>query len=375
MRIAPQRSSRLERRRRLTSPGSSFDGLQRLVDRGDREVRVDEATVAVVDGAVGEDEQLGAVADELDGLLLEALDRALGGLGLEQAMSSTALRWPAELLPEVLEQVGLVVAGDPAQRLGAERRHLVVAAEDDREAQLDGRGLSPSAAVGAGALAEDGAAGEVLDLALAVDRRVGDDGDRLLEVVGEVLALGRERGQRAVVAERADRLGAVGGHLLDELHVVALPAEAGEHAVGDLDGLGGAGVRVAGDVGALERAAGQERRVVARELVDAGALAASAAECACAGSRRAVQQARVLAGVDRSRTIFSPGANGFGSETIVGDGATPGSELKTKSSTVSTCQSGRRPSASVQNTHSFSSRPISATGPCANGPITWRRYM
>mgnify|MGYP006183558471 CR=1 FL=1 len=56
------------------------------------------------------------------------------------------------------------------------------------------------------AAAEDGAGREVLDLALAVDRRVGDDGDRLLEVIGEVLPLGRERRQRAVVAERADRL-------------------------------------------------------------------------------------------------------------------------------------------------------------------------
>jgi len=36
------------------------------------------------------------------------------------------------------------------------------------------------------------AGGEVLDLALSIDRRVGDDRDRLLEVVGQVLPLRRE---------------------------------------------------------------------------------------------------------------------------------------------------------------------------------------
>ena len=58
----------------------------------------------------------------------------------------------------------------------------------------------------------------------------------------------------------------------------------------------------------------------------------------------------------RSRSIstsaFSPGASGFGSATISATETTPGSELKTKSSSVSTCQSGRRPSASAEKTHS-----------------------
>ena len=81
----------------------------------------------------------------------------------------------------------------------------------------------------------------------------------------------------------------------------------------------------------------------------------------------------------RSRSIvtsaFSPGASGFGSAIIDETETTPGSELKTKSSSVSTCQSGRRPSASAENTHSSVWRAISATGPWANGPIAWRRYM
>ena len=72
---------------------------------------------------------------------------------------------------------------------------------------------------------------------------------------------------------------------------------------------------------------------------------------------------------------FSPGPRGLGSETISSQPTTPGSELKMKSSGVSSFHSGRSPSASAENTHSSPWRAISATGPCANGPIAWRRYM
>src|SRR5437867_1721113 len=74
--------------------------------------------------------------------------------------------------------------------------------------------------LGAGPRAEHRAAREVLHLALAIDRRVGDHRHRLLEVVGQVLPLLRQARKRAVVAERADRLRAGRGHLLHELHVV-----------------------------------------------------------------------------------------------------------------------------------------------------------
>src|SRR5204863_8187962 len=121
-----------------------------------------------------------------------------------------------------------------------------------------------------GAASEDRAGGEVLDLTLAVDRRVGDDRDGLLEVVGEVLAFRREGRQRAVVPERSDRLGALVGHLLDQFDVVALPAEAGEYTVLDLDRLLGPGVGVARDLGALEGTAGLERTVVGRDPFDTG---------------------------------------------------------------------------------------------------------
>ena len=167
-------------------------------------------------------------------------------------------------------------AGDAAVGLVGEGRHVVMATEDHREGGLDRAGVL-AGGVDRGAAAEDGAGREVLDLALAVDRRVGDDGDRLLEVVGEVLALRREGRERAVVAERADRLGAVRRHLLDELDVVALPSEAGEDAVGNLDRLLGARVGVAGDLAALQRAGGIEC-----PLVGAGLLGAVASQPAVA---------------------------------------------------------------------------------------------
>ncbi len=53
-------------------------------------------------------------------------------------------------------------------------------------------------------------------LADGVDRRVGDLGEELLEVAVEQLRPLGEHRERRVVAHRADRLGAGGGHRVDE---------------------------------------------------------------------------------------------------------------------------------------------------------------
>ena len=225
-------------------------------------MRVEVAAFAVVDGAVGEHQQLGPVADLFHRLVLDPLDRARRRLRLEQRDVDHGGA-AAELLPEILEQVGVVVAGDLPVGLVGERREAVVAAEHHREGGFDRRRVLGGGVEGRPA-PEEGPGREVLQLAFAVERRVGDHGDRLLEVVGEVLPLRRERRERAVVAQRADRLGPVGGHLLDQFDVVALPAEAGQDAVFDLHRLGRAGFRVARDVGALERAAGLQRALVGR---------------------------------------------------------------------------------------------------------------
>ena len=161
--------------------------LERLVDRGGRQVGVDVAPLGVIDGAVGEDQQLAALADGLDRLVPEPLDRALGRLGLEQG-DVDRLGPAPEGVPEVLEQIGPLLARDAAVGAVRERRQVVMTAQDHGEVRLD------RLAVGGGvaqrrATAEDRARREVLDLALTVDRGVGDDRHRLLEVVGQVLAL------------------------------------------------------------------------------------------------------------------------------------------------------------------------------------------
>ena len=132
-------------------------------------------------------------------------------------------------------------------------------AEDDRHAQLAALRRVGLDALDRGPPAEHHAGREVLDLALAVDRRVGDDGDRLLEVVGERHRDRGERAERAVPAERADRLGAAVGVELELLAVALDPARGreedlqvelrlGQVVVGDL--LDGDGVEAAGQEGA-----------------------------------------------------------------------------------------------------------------------------
>ncbi len=304
LRIAAERRTMPQRRRRFSSPGSTLKPFSAWSTAEVARCGIEVAAVGVVDGAIGEHQQLGAVADFLHRLLLDPLDRAAGRLGLQQR-DVDDVGAAAELLPEVLEQVGVVLAGDLAIGLVGERRQAVVAAEDHREGGLDRAGVLAGGA-DRGAAAEDRAGGEVLHLAFAVDRRVGDDGDRLLEVVGEVLALRRERGERPVVAQRADRLGAVGGHLLDQFDVVALPAEAGEDAVGDLDRLLGTGVGVARHLLALERPAGLQGAVVG-----GGVLGAVAAQPALADDAQHLVvrvQGRALAlAVDRHQRLLAGG--------------------------------------------------------------------
>ena len=298
--------------------------LERLVDRRGRQVRIEIAALAVAHGAVGENHQLGSVAHPLYGLLLDPLDGARRRLGLEQGDVDRG-RAAAELLPKVLHQPGLVLAGDPAVGRVGERRQVVVAAEDDRERGLDGVRVGRRV-VRRRAPPEHRPSREVLHLALAVDRRVGDHGDRLLEVVGQVLALRRQRRQRPVVAERADRLGPVRGHLLAELDVVALPAEAGEQALAHDDGLRGAGGRVAGDVGALERAPGLQRAVVRRGRLGARALEPAARHLAL--HLRVLPESRAaLGGVDRDHELLPrPQRQRLGDHVVDADDAGLGAE-------------------------------------------------
>ena len=57
--------------------GLDLELLQRLIDRGGGEVGIKVASITVIDGAIGEDQQLGAAADLFDCFLFDPLDRAL----------------------------------------------------------------------------------------------------------------------------------------------------------------------------------------------------------------------------------------------------------------------------------------------------------
>ena len=141
----------------------------------------------------------------------------------------------------------------------------------------------------------------------------------------------------------------------------------GEDPVLHLHGLGRACRGVAGDLRrprAGRRSPGPAR---SRRLLGAGPLEPAPRDLALHLAVLPNRERR------RSRSIvtmnFSPGPSGFGSVTISSQPTTPGSELKMKSLRVSTFHSGRSPSASAEKTHSSPWRAISATGPCANGPI------
>src|SRR5207247_5049230 len=101
------------------------------------------------------------------------------------------------------------------------------AAEEQGDPQLDPR-TRAAGTVDARLRSDDDPRREMLDLALTVDRRIRHDRDGLLEEVREVRALQRERGERTVVAERAD--GLVRGLLHERrlLQILGVVAERGE---------------------------------------------------------------------------------------------------------------------------------------------------
>src|SRR5439155_9028291 len=106
---------------------------------------------------------------------------------------------------------------DPRPELPRDRAMVVapwaglgrVTAEEDRHPELDP--AAPVAAPRRGGArqrtrAQKCACREVLDLALAVDGGIRHDRDGLVQVVREIRARGRQRRERPIPAERADRL-------------------------------------------------------------------------------------------------------------------------------------------------------------------------
>ncbi len=128
---------------------------------------------------------------------------------------------------------GDALADGDAPQLGERQRRRPRAhpAHDDRHAQLAALRRVGLDALDRGTPPQHDARGEVLHLALAVDRRVGDDGHRLLEVVRERHGDRHEGAERSVPSQRPDRLGAAVGVELELLLVALDPPGRGEQGV------------------------------------------------------------------------------------------------------------------------------------------------
>jgi hypothetical protein len=170
-----------------------------------------------VDPAVGQDEDVAAVVDRRRGLGAQPVEG--GGQPGGPVGDREQGRQPSGLEGALVERRDLGQGRVVEERPG----------QPDLVAAL-GR-LVEGVAVGA----EVGLEGHHQGLADRIDRRVGDLGEELVEVVGQGRGLGRQRGQRRVGAHRADRLLAGVGHRRDQqvdvLVAVAEGAELGEQLV------------------------------------------------------------------------------------------------------------------------------------------------
>src|SRR6266850_742445 len=208
-------------------------GDQRAMRRGDDEQRVYPGAALLDDVTVLHDDERRPAAHSATRLRAETREgvrRVLVPVAVGLEDDGRARRVDRGPRDEILDAPGAEVARELALVIGTERGLGRMAAEQDRKAQLD-----PAIALRGArarpqlwAWTENDARGEVLDLALAVDRRVGHDGDGLVDVVGEVRASVRERRQRSVPAKRADRLASGLGHVLRHAQVVGLEAKRGE---------------------------------------------------------------------------------------------------------------------------------------------------
>ncbi|MGC0381998.1 hypothetical protein RKD33_002215 [Streptomyces sp. SAI-129] len=209
-----------------------------VVDGGGEQQRGDRRVLGVR-VAVGQDDEPGAVLD--------------GGVGLgadllyARGQRVAAAVHPVETGEGRRLEAGHVAVGVDVDELG----QLVVV--DDREGQQDAaaRGGRRVQQVALGA--ERGAQGGDQFLADGVQRRVGDLGEELGEVVEEQPGALGERGDRRVGAHGADRLGAGLGHRREDDAQLLLGVPEGLLAAGDR-GVGVHDVLALGQVGQLDLA-------------------------------------------------------------------------------------------------------------------------
>ena len=186
---------------------------ERAVRRGDDEKRI-EPRATFLDGvAVLHEHERRAAAHAAAGLRTEARERVarmLLPVAVRLEDHRHALAVGGELRDDVLDdprpELVARARGDPrrAARSPARDRRggsaCCSSTQRPRSREARRRGARRRTRT------EQSARREVLDLALAVDRGIGHDGDGLVQVVREIRARGGQRRERSVPAERADRL-------------------------------------------------------------------------------------------------------------------------------------------------------------------------
>src|SRR5436190_11361594 len=202
---------------------------ERAMRGGDDEQRIEPGAALGDDGIVSDDDEPRARAHPADRLGAKTGQRVARmvlpvAIGLEHDRRSP-LVVARETSENVFDEPRPPLARERAEVVGRETGGRGVAAKEDRRRELEPR--SPRAPPRQRPRSEKDARRKVLDLALAVDRGVGDDRHRLVQVVREIRARSQRR-ERSVVAERADRLIPGLRHGRGLLQIVGLEAERGE---------------------------------------------------------------------------------------------------------------------------------------------------
>ena len=243
---------------------------QRLVDCREHQVRVEPEALAAECVAVVQQQHLRPFLHGGDRLAAQPGEGVGQRLGAGEAGGDAPYRARcrlSELRQQVAEQVGAGLAGQAPAVGRRDPQISPVAAEQNGNAEFDPGGRETPAVflalqMNGGACAEHGAGGEVLNLPFSVHRRVGHHRHGLLEVVCEVLAVVGQTGQRAVIPERADGLGAGGGHGPDQVPVLQAPPHRRKQLFLRHSGGGGGGFREARRLRSLRPAHGDKAPVV-----------------------------------------------------------------------------------------------------------------
>ena len=197
----------------------------------DHEQRIEPRASLGDDAPVADDQHRRAASDRARRFGSETRERVPRVL-VPVAVGLEHERWP-EPRDHVLEKPRASLARERAEVVGHETGLRRVPAEEKRCRELEplGRlGGSAPQAPGMRSRTKQHPRREVLDLAFAIDRRVRHDGDRLVQMVGEIRAR-RERAEGTVVSERSDRLVRGLGHEGGLLEVVGFEPERGELAL------------------------------------------------------------------------------------------------------------------------------------------------